>query len=228
MAAGTGLAPLWGYFAKPCARNTRRRSSCCTWRATTTWRASWRSWPGVIRNCASTWCRRRSCPLPWPISALFRGAAWPYSAANPPASNASPGTSTWPAYRVARPWRTCSCPTPDAAPVAVPCSHCRGPAPHPWSDDERADSGRTRNGAADPAPGPPGQEERADPRDVQPDGRGAAGGAGRYGCAGGADHWRRRLLHQRQRHPRLPRATAIPARQPGRPLHERPAGIPCR
>ncbi len=76
MAAGTGLAPLWGYFARPCARNTRRRSSCCTWRATTTWRASWRSWPGVIRKCASTWCRRRSCPLPWPISALFRGAAW--------------------------------------------------------------------------------------------------------------------------------------------------------
>ena len=64
MAAGTGLAPLWGYFARPCARNTRRRSSCCTWRATTTWRASWRSWPGVIRKCASTWCRRRSCPLP--------------------------------------------------------------------------------------------------------------------------------------------------------------------
>lgn len=55
MAAGTGLAPLWGYFAKPCARNTRRRSNCCTWRATTTWRASWRSWPGAIRNCASTW-----------------------------------------------------------------------------------------------------------------------------------------------------------------------------
>ncbi|MGA4817030.1 hypothetical protein ACPA9J_28405 [Pseudomonas aeruginosa] len=46
-----------------------------TWRAATTRRASWRVAGGHPQGARRPACRRRSCPLPWPISALFRGAA---------------------------------------------------------------------------------------------------------------------------------------------------------
>ncbi len=115
MAAGTGLAPLWGILREALRAEHQAPIQLLHLARDHYLASELAELAGRHPQWASTWCRRRSCPLPWPISALFRGAAWPYSAANPPVSNASPGISTWPAYRVARPWRTCSCPTPDAA-----------------------------------------------------------------------------------------------------------------
>lgn len=115
MAAGTGLAPLWGIL-REALRAEHQAPIQLLHLARDHYLASELAelagrHPQVRVNLVS------AAQLPSALADLRlvprRSMALP--AANPPASNASPGISTWPAYRVARPWRTCSCPTPDAA-----------------------------------------------------------------------------------------------------------------